>query len=145
MVSLVKSNKKLKLKSKNDKGLNSFESIISNKVTNQNTSKVKNSFSNNEVNLDIKEKEDFRNEIKVKLIITNSDKINCESLKQKIMLNVIQIFGMIEASKLTLDVKFELDTDVKNNIYDIITNNKKIVSTSLLLLEDHIKPIILNT
>lgn len=145
MVSLVKSNKKLKLKSKNDKGLNSFESIISNKVTNENISKVKNSFSNHEVNIDIKEKEDFRNEIKVKLIITNSDKINCESLKQKIMLNVIQIFGMIEASKLTLDVKFELDTDVKNNIYDIITNNKKIVSTSLLLLEDHIKPIILNT
>ena len=145
MVSLVKSNKKLKLKSKNDKGLNSIESIISNKFTNENTSKVKNSFSNHEVNIDIKENEDFRNEIKVKLIITNSDKINCESLKQKIMLNVIQIFGMIEASKLTLDVKFELDTDVKNNIYDIITNNKKIVSTSLLLLEDHIKPIILNT
>ena len=83
MVSLVKSNKKLKLKSKNDNSLNNFESIISNKVQ-----KVKNSFTINEINLDnTKEKECLKNEIKVKLIITNSDKINCESLKQKIMFN----------------------------------------------------------
>lgn len=128
---LLQSNKKIEInKDLNNDNLNKSKKKKNNKKIISNENKNLEYFHcNKSDSLELKT-------INIRLIITNNEKINCEGFRQKIMNKVMQIFGIIEASKLVLEIKLESIP----NIFQIVTNNLKVVSTSIILLEDHIKP-----